>query len=92
MMLTGAYPYDDKDGRQDRIICRILSAQYELPPHVPLSDSCRDLIRQMFVVNPLRRISMGDIKLHPWYTTAMSEEPMVRLLLRPLWLLAWLTT
>jgi serine/threonine protein kinase len=47
-----------------------------------MSASCKDLIRQMFALNPHQRISIEGIKQHPWFTQAMPEALEVRLLLR----------
>lgn len=38
---------------------------YSLPSH--LSQSSRDLILRMLVVDPMKRISIGDIRQHQWF-------------------------
>lgn len=38
----------------------IIEGKYSMPEY--LSDSCKDLISKMLVVDPLRRISILDIK------------------------------
>ena len=73
MILTGDYPYEDKENRPHIIIRKILQAQYELPPGLQLSDSAKDLIRQLFIINPNQRISLEGIKQHPWFTKALPE-------------------
>lgn len=85
-MLTGTYPYEDDDGRQDSIMRKIVMAQYVLPPGLQLSDSSKDLIHQMFMPNPLQRISIDGIKQHPWFTAPLPESLEVCLLLCPSWM------
>ena len=51
---------------------RILAAEYVLPPKLNLSETCKDLIGQIFTVDPHKRITMDGIKKHPWFTTPMS--------------------
>lgn len=38
---------------------------YSLPSH--LSQSARELILRMLVVDPIKRITMSDVRQHPWY-------------------------
>ena len=70
MMLVGSYPYEDTDGKTDAV-GKILMGQYLLPPNLLLTDSCKDLIQEMFNVNPHQRISIEGIKRHPWFTTSL---------------------
>ena len=78
-MLVGAYPYEDTDGRQHSVLRKIIMAEYVLPPDLVLTDSCKDLIRRMFTVDPHQRISLESIKRHPWFTTPLPEAMEVRL-------------
>ena len=70
MMLVGSYPYEDTDGTTDAV-GKILMGQYVLPPDLRLTDSCKDIIQQMFDVNPHQRISIEGIKRHEWFTTPL---------------------
>ena len=36
---------------------------------INISDEVKDLINRMLQPNPVRRISMAEIKQHPWYTS-----------------------
>ena len=38
---------------------------YSLPSH--LSQSSRELILRMLVVDPIKRITMAEVRQHPWY-------------------------
>ena len=46
---------------------KIVRAQYTFPSDVPLSPICIDLIKRIFVPDPNQRISLQDIKRHPWF-------------------------
>ena len=79
-MLVGGYPYEDTEGQPHSAVRKIVSGQYALPQDVPLSDSCKDLIRRIFTVVPDQRITIDDIKRHPWYTKQMPNAMQVRAL------------
>ena len=70
MILVGNYPFVD-DGQQHSVLRKIMAGQYAVPPNLPLSDSVKDLIRQMLHVDPLQRISIAGIKQHRWFTTEL---------------------
>ncbi len=40
-----------------------------MPAHLPAP--CKDLIRNMLVVDPLKRISIAQIRQHEWFQTAL---------------------
>ncbi|XBH83438.1 hypothetical protein VPH35_071859 [Triticum aestivum] len=51
-----------------RLFCqRILSVQYSIPDYVHISAECRDLIAKIFVGNPATRITIPEIRNHPWF-------------------------
>ena len=39
-----------------------------------LSDECRDLLNRIFVTNEKTRITVAEIKEHPWFKMPLSEE------------------
>lgn len=41
--------------------------EYDFPPHIKVSDSCRDLLRRILVDKPEQRITIQGIQKHPWY-------------------------
>ena len=44
------------------------------PPQVPrVSEACQDIIRRMLVLNPDERISMSEIKRHPFFREGLPE-------------------
>ncbi|KAL4421955.1 hypothetical protein ABPG77_007897 [Micractinium sp. CCAP 211/92] len=75
-MLTGQYPFVDPDHPNScpRTVQRILRVQYELPPDVVISDSCIDLIQRIFVKEPEQRITLSEIRQHPWYLVNLPRE------------------
>uniref|UniRef100_A0A453HEP7 non-specific serine/threonine protein kinase n=1 Tax=Aegilops tauschii subsp. strangulata TaxID=200361 RepID=A0A453HEP7_AEGTS len=69
VMLVGAYPFEDPDEPKNfrKTIQRILSVQYSIPDYVHISSECRDLIAKIFVGNPATRITIPEIRNHPWF-------------------------
>ncbi|KAM0069746.1 putative protein kinase CAMK-OST1L family [Helianthus debilis subsp. tardiflorus] len=76
VMLVGAYPFEDpRDPRNFRnTIGRILSVQYSIPDYVRVSKDCRHLLSRIFVANPSKRITIEEIKKHPWFKKNMPKE------------------
>lgn len=76
VMLVGAYPFEDpKDPKNFRkTISRIMSVQYKIPEYVHVSHNCRHLLSRIFVQNPYKRITMSEIKSHPWYLKNLPRE------------------
>ncbi|OEL29032.1 Serine/threonine-protein kinase SAPK4 [Dichanthelium oligosanthes] len=76
VMLVGAYPFEDQDDPKNirKTIQRIAAIQYKIPDNIHISDECRELISRIFVSNPLRRITMREIKGHPWFLKNLPRE------------------
>ena len=62
-MLVGKLPFDDEDIKV--LYYNIKSANYFLPPF--LSNVSQDLIRRILTTNPKRRITLEEIKKHPFF-------------------------
>jgi len=62
-LLCGTLPFDDES--IPNLFKKIKSGMYSLPSH--LSQSSRDLILKMLVVDPMKRITIAEIRLHPWF-------------------------
>lgn len=62
-LLCGTLPFDDES--IPNLFKKIKSGMYSLPSH--LSQSARELILRMLVVDPMKRITIGDVRLHVWY-------------------------
>ena len=44
---------------------------YTLPSH--LSSGARDLIPRMLLVDPLKRVTIPEIKQHPWFQSRLQR-------------------
>lgn len=72
VMLVGAYPFerpgDKKDnGQLQKMIQRILKVDYVFPSFVEISAECKDLLAQILVKDPEKRITLKQIYRHPWF-------------------------
>ncbi|PWA80819.1 rho-associated protein kinase 1/2 [Artemisia annua] len=76
VMLVGAYPFEDQRDPRDfrKTIARIMSVQYSIPDYVRVSRECRHLLSHIFVANPSKRITIAEIKKHPWFKKNMPKE------------------
>jgi 5'-AMP-activated protein kinase catalytic alpha subunit len=62
-LLCGTLPFDDEN--IPNLFKKIKSGMYSLPSH--LSQSSRELILRMLVVDPIKRITIAEVRQHPWY-------------------------
>ncbi|KAK2429459.1 Serine/threonine-protein kinase sapk2 [Trifolium repens] len=78
VMLVGAYPFEDPEDPRNfrKTIAKILSVQYKVPDFVRVSSECIHLISQIFVANPEKRITIPEIKNHPWFLKNLPVELM----------------
>ncbi|KAL5198724.1 hypothetical protein ABZP36_002236 [Zizania latifolia] len=76
VMLVGAYPFEDPDKPRNfrKTITRILSVQYAVPDYVRVSMECRHLLSRVFVASPEQRITIPEIKNHPWFLKNLPIE------------------
>ncbi|KAI5672067.1 hypothetical protein M9H77_12431 [Catharanthus roseus] len=76
VMLVGAYPFEDPDDPKNfrKTITRIMAVQYRIPDYVHISQDCRHLLSRIFVANPMRRITIKEIKKHPWFLKNLPRE------------------
>ncbi|CAI0375321.1 unnamed protein product [Linum tenue] len=76
VMLVGAYPFEDQDDPKNfrKTINRIMAVQYKIPDYVHISQDCRHLISRIFVANPLKRVTIKEIKSHPWFLKNLPRE------------------
>ncbi|KAK9076602.1 hypothetical protein SSX86_004938 [Deinandra increscens subsp. villosa] len=76
VMLVGAYPFEDPEDPRNfrKTIGRIVSVQYSIPDYVRVSVDCRHLLSHIFVANPSKRITITEIKKHPWFLKNMPKE------------------
>ncbi|XP_048498010.1 serine/threonine-protein kinase SAPK2 isoform X4 [Beta vulgaris subsp. vulgaris] len=78
VMLVGAYPFEDPADPKNfkKALIRIISAQYSIPDNIPISPECRHLLSRIFVANPEKRITIPEIKNHPWFLKNLPVELM----------------
>ncbi|KAL5053607.1 hypothetical protein RYX36_034289 [Vicia faba] len=76
IMLVGEFPFGDQKDLQNlkKIMNQIMLVQYMIPDTVSMSRDCRNLLSCIFVANPMKRISMKEIKSHPWLLKKLPEE------------------
>mmetsp|Transcript_42955 Transcript_42955/g.103959 ORF Transcript_42955/g.103959 Transcript_42955/m.103959 type:complete len:702 (-) Transcript_42955:1768-3873(-) len=62
-LLCGSLPFDDES--IPSLFKKIKSGMYSLPTH--LSQLAKNLIPRMLEVDPMKRITIPEIRLHPWF-------------------------
>ncbi|GFP90383.1 snf1-related protein kinase catalytic subunit alpha kin10 [Phtheirospermum japonicum] len=62
-LLCGTLPFDDEN--IPNLFKKIKGGIYTLPSH--LSGGARDLIPRMLIVDPMKRMTIPDIRAHPWF-------------------------
>ena len=62
-MVCGYLPFEDPDN--DILFKKILKCKIKYPDY--LSDMVIDLMKKILVVDPMKRITLDEIKLHPFY-------------------------
>ncbi|KAK4477596.1 hypothetical protein RD792_016832 [Penstemon davidsonii] len=62
-LLCGTLPFDDEN--IPNLFKKIKGGIYTLPSH--LSASARDLIPRMLIVDPMKRMTIPEIRAHPWF-------------------------
>lgn len=65
VMLCGRLPFEDDDVH--KLFGKIMHGNFHLPSYV--SPDARHLIHAMLAVDPVKRISIGEITQHPFFTT-----------------------
>ncbi|OMO58483.1 hypothetical protein COLO4_34599 [Corchorus olitorius] len=64
-MLCGTLPFDDERNDFPTIFRKIKGGIYSFPSR--LSAGARDLISRMLLVDPIKRITIPEIRRHPWF-------------------------
>ncbi|XP_043709920.1 serine/threonine-protein kinase SRK2A-like isoform X2 [Telopea speciosissima] len=71
---TPAYIAPEVLSRREYDGKRIVAAQYKIPDYVHVSQDCRHLLSRIFVANPAKRITIKEIKSHPWFLKNLPRE------------------
>jgi|LauGreSBDMM110SN_4_FD.fasta_scaffold35295_2 serine/threonine-protein kinase SRK2 len=69
VMLFGRYPFDappppggnGQDMRSRQLTPLILAGKWAAPPDIPISPQCHDLLKQLLVPDPERRLKMDQV-------------------------------
>eukprot|EP00758_Cryptobia_borreli_P005088 Tbor_TRINITY_DN4729_c0_g1::TRINITY_DN4729_c0_g1_i1::g.16996::m.16996 len=64
-MVCGYLPFSGKTENETH--ARIMKVEYNCDNNKYLSDSLKDLLKHIFVVNPKMRYTTSDIVAHPWF-------------------------
>ncbi|KAF2074122.1 hypothetical protein CYY_004564 [Polysphondylium violaceum] len=64
-LLTGKLPFDDENIR--RLLNKVKNGAFSMPPYI--HKDAQDLLTRMLIVDPSKRISIKEIKQHPWFTS-----------------------
>ena len=64
-LITGTLPFDDDNIR--KLLQKVKSGVYNMPSFVPPGP--RDLIHRMLVLDPAKRITIAEIRRHPWFNS-----------------------
>lgn len=75
-LLCGSLPFDDEN--VTNLFRKIKHGNFTLPGH--LSAEAKDLIVQMLVVDPTRRITISQMRKHTWFQKNLPEYLSVPLL------------
>ena len=74
-LLCGSLPFDDEN--IPNLFKKIKGGIYSLPNH--LSEGVRDLIPRMLVVDPMKRITIKEIRQHRWFRVNLARYLSVQL-------------
>ena len=64
-LVSGKLPFDDDNIR--RLLAKVKAGLFTMPAY--LHKDVQDLINRMLTVDPEERITIAEIKKHPWYTS-----------------------
>ncbi|XP_059114042.1 LOW QUALITY PROTEIN: sperm motility kinase X-like [Peromyscus eremicus] len=70
-MVTGRFPFNDYSSVG--VKQQILTADFRVPQHV--SVDIRDLILKLLIINPYRRLTIGQIMRHPMVKSSKAHLP-----------------
>lgn len=71
-LLTGKLPFDDDNIR--RLLSKVKSGVFSMPQF--LHKDIKDLLWKMLTVDPSKRITVPEIKEHPWFKTHLSHNTL----------------
>lgn len=63
-LLCGYLPFDDS--KTQKLYYKIMKGEYKIP-HEFVSPLARDLIKRILTTDPNKRITIPEIRKHPWF-------------------------
>jgi serine/threonine protein kinase len=75
IMTIGKFPFDNRN--MLTLFDNIAKGVYEIPEWV--EPNLRDLISKVLEVDPNKRLSIPQIKKHPWFTMDMKDEKPIQI-------------
>ena len=69
-LLTGNLPFDDENVR--KLLGKVKAGIFSIPSYV--NPDAQQLIRQMLTVDSKYRISMQNVKKHPWFLSRPARK------------------
>ncbi|XP_074353066.1 serine/threonine-protein kinase SAPK1-like [Apium graveolens] len=78
VMLVGTYPFSDPNDPNDfsELYAFINVSPFLIPNCIQISMEWRHLLSKIFITNPLQRITISEIKRHPWFLKNLPMELM----------------
>lgn len=73
-LLTGKLPFDDDNIR--RLLSKVKSGIFSMPQF--LHKDAKDLLWRMLTVDPKQRITMEQLKQHPWFRSNHIHSPTIQ--------------
>ena len=71
-MLTGTIPFQARE--TDQLHALILEGVFDFPETPQLTPEAKDLLRRILVLDPLERISLEEVRKHPWFEPVFAGE------------------
>jgi hypothetical protein len=66
--------YDKTHSVHRSALQRIMAVKYSFPPGLAISPECADLLARIFVASPQQRITIPQIRAHPWFRINLPAE------------------
>lgn len=71
-LLVGEPPF--QTGSYDETFIKITQVKYHVPDF--MSTAAKHFISKLIVANPEQRMSLSDVKKHPWIVANTSTQPL----------------
>uniref|UniRef100_A0A7S1SGG6 Protein kinase domain-containing protein n=1 Tax=Tetraselmis chuii TaxID=63592 RepID=A0A7S1SGG6_9CHLO len=75
-MLFGSYPFEDPEDQRNysKTIQRISKVEYYFPQNIQVTRECTDLLVRILVGDPGQRLTIPQIRCHPWFLQNLPRE------------------